>query len=109
MISNQILQNTIDGLKNIARVEFCIMDVDGKEVASTADMGSRASAVAEFAASVADSQEIQGYQFFKIFDDLDAVTEEWAAYVRCIRELMAFLQERQIETVAACDFEQELV
>ncbi len=69
MISNQILQNTIDGLKNIARVEFCIMDVDGKEVASTADMGSRASAVAEFAASVADSQEIQGYQFFKIFDD----------------------------------------
>lgn len=69
MISNQILQNTIDGLKNIARVEFCIMDVDGKEVASTADMGSRAAAVAEFAASPADSQEIQGYQFFKIFDE----------------------------------------
>ena len=55
MISNQILQNTIDGLKNIARVEFCIMDVDRKEVATTAEMGSRASAVAEFAASVADS------------------------------------------------------
>ncbi len=69
MISNQILQNTIDGLKNITRVEFCIMDVDGKEVVSTADMGSCVGAVAEFAASVADSQEIQGYQFFKIFDD----------------------------------------
>ena len=36
MISNQILQNTIDGLKSIARVELCVMDVDGKEVASTA-------------------------------------------------------------------------
>ena len=69
MISNQILQNTIDGLKNIARVEFCVMDVDGKEVASTTDMSSVGKAVAEFAASPADSQEIQGYQFFKVFDD----------------------------------------
>ena len=69
MISNQILQNTIDGLKNISRVEFCIMDVDGKEVASTADMSGSAKAVAAFAASPADSQEIQGHQFFKIFDD----------------------------------------
>lgn len=69
MISNQILQNTIDGLKNITRVEFCIMDVDGKEVASTADMGNIMGAAAEFAASVADSQEIQGCQFFKIFDE----------------------------------------
>ena len=29
MISNQILQNTIEGLKGIARVELCVMDVDG--------------------------------------------------------------------------------
>ena len=36
MISNQILQNTIDGLKGITRVDFCIMDTDGKEIASTA-------------------------------------------------------------------------
>ena len=69
MISNQILQNTIDGLKNIARVEFCVMDVDGKEVASTTDMNSIGRTVAEFASSPADSQEIQGYQFFKVFDD----------------------------------------
>ena len=45
------------------------MDVDGKEVASTADMGNIVGAAAEFAASVADSQEIQGCQFFKIFDE----------------------------------------
>jgi len=69
MISNQILQNTIDGLKSIARVDFCIMDVDGKEVAFTADMGNSAKAVAEFAASPADSQEIQDHQYFKIFDE----------------------------------------
>ena len=29
MISNQILQNTIEGLKNIARVDFCVMDTEG--------------------------------------------------------------------------------
>ncbi len=69
MISNQILQNTIDGLKNIARVELCVMDVDGKEVASTANMQTSSRAAVEFAASPADSQEIQGYQYFKIFDD----------------------------------------
>jgi len=69
MISNQILQNTIDGLKTISRVDFCVMDVDGKEIASTADMGFSVKAVAEFAVSPADSQEIQGYQFFKVYDE----------------------------------------
>lgn len=70
MISNQILQNTIDGLKSIARVELCVMDVDEKEVASTTpDMESYAGVAAGFAGSPADSQEIQGYQYFKIYDE----------------------------------------
>ena len=69
MISNQILQSTIDGLKNIARVEFCVMDADGKEVASTTEMNNISETVAEFAMSPADSQEIQGYQFFKVYDE----------------------------------------
>ena len=69
MISNQILQSTIDGLKGIARVEFSVMDVDGKEVACTMEMGSCSKAAVEFAASPADSQEIQGFQYFKIFDE----------------------------------------
>ncbi len=69
MISNQILQNTIDGLKGIARVELSVMDVDGKEVAATMDMGHCSRAAVDFAVSPADSQEIQGYQYFKIFDE----------------------------------------
>ena len=69
MISNQILQNTIEGLRSIARVELCVMDTDGKEVASTAEMGNCSKQAAEFALSPADSQEIQGYQYFKIFDE----------------------------------------
>ena len=70
MISNQILQNTIEGLKAITRVELCVMDIDGKAVALTADeMEKCGKPAAEFARSPADSQEIQGYQFFKIFDE----------------------------------------
>lgn len=70
MISNQILQNTIEGLKVIARVDFCVMDTDGKEAASTmASMSMCGPEAAEFAKSPADSQEIQGYQYFKIWDE----------------------------------------
>ena len=69
MISNQILQNTIEGLKGITRVDFCIMDLEGKEVASTEDMSSCSKAAVEFAASFADSQEIQGFQYFKVYDE----------------------------------------
>lgn len=35
MISNQILQNTIDGLKTITRIDMCVLDVDGKVLATT--------------------------------------------------------------------------
>lgn len=70
MISNQILQNTIEGLKTITRVEFSVMDTDGKEVASTTDsMSMGGTEAAKFARSPADSQEIRGYQYFKIYDD----------------------------------------
>ena len=30
MISNQILQSTIDGIKAITRVDLCVMDADGR-------------------------------------------------------------------------------
>lgn len=69
MISNQILQNTIDGLKGIARVDLFVLDPDGKEVAATTDSGTNARVAVEFASSPADSQEIQGFQYFKIYDE----------------------------------------
>ncbi len=30
MISNQILQNTMEGLKAITRVDLCVMDTEGR-------------------------------------------------------------------------------
>ena len=35
MISNQILQNTIEGLKAITRIDLCVTDIDGKTLAIT--------------------------------------------------------------------------
>ncbi|MCL2253602.1 MAG: helix-turn-helix domain-containing protein [Lachnospiraceae bacterium] len=70
MISNQILKDTLDGLKAIARVDFCVMDIEGKEVASSGGAMSECAFEAfEFARSMADSQEIQGHQYFKVYDD----------------------------------------
>ena len=37
MISNQILQNTIEGLKGISRIDFCVLDTEGKALATTFD------------------------------------------------------------------------
>lgn len=71
MISNQILQNTIEGMKAIARADFSVIDAEGKAIASTLeDSGYLESAVVEFAKSPADSQEVAGNQFFKVYDDL---------------------------------------
>ena len=70
MISNQILQNTIEGLKGISRVDFCVLDTEGKELAATFEnIQDWGGAVLSFVESPADSQVIQGCQFFKIFDE----------------------------------------
>lgn len=70
MISNQILQNTIEGLRAITRIELGVMDIDGKMLAATfSEPGDYESAVLSFVESPAESQVIQGYQFFKIYDE----------------------------------------
>ena len=70
MISNQILQNTIDGIKNITKVDLCVCDTDGKTLASTmGETDISEETVLNFAVSPADSQVVSGYQFFKVFDE----------------------------------------
>ena len=70
MISNQILQSTIEGLKNISQVDLCIMSVEGKVLVSTFLSGvSSASEVSKFVESQVDSQIIGDYQFFKVYDE----------------------------------------
>lgn len=70
MISNQILQNTIDGMKAITRVDLCVMDTEGKALASTmSNTENFEPMVSAFANSPADSQVISECQFFKVYDD----------------------------------------
>ncbi len=70
MISNQVLQSTIEGIKDISHLDVCVMEPDGREAASTQPVFQAASAaISEFAASPADSQSAGPFQFFKVFDE----------------------------------------
>ena len=70
MISNQVLQNTLEGLKEISRTEFCIIDTEGKVLATTfSDFSIQPGDIQAFVESQADSQLVKGFQYFKVCDD----------------------------------------
>ena len=70
MISNQVLQNTLEGLREISRTEFCIIDTDGKTLASTyCEFEIQPQDIQAFVESQAASQLVKGYQYFKVCDD----------------------------------------
>lgn len=70
MIANQVLQTSIDELRAITRIDLCILDMDGMVMASTFESSViRQEEVKSFIDSPADSQVINGYHFFKVYDD----------------------------------------
>ena len=71
MVSIQVLQATIDGMRNITRRDISIIEREGKIVASTEEklLNSQLSGIEDFVNSQAESQLIQGYQYFKVFDN----------------------------------------
>ena len=70
MISNQILQKTVDGLAQITKADFAVTDTDGISLASTfAEVGEFTKDAAQFAGSSADSQVVAGCHFFKVYDE----------------------------------------
>ena len=71
MISNQILQSTIDGLKNITRKDLSVVEKEGKVIATTEEnmIGRQIDAIENFVVSQADRQLILGYQYFKVYDN----------------------------------------
>ena len=69
MISNQILQSTLEGLKNIGRLDFVITDMEGVILAQTCEIEGLTTNCAEFSRMPADSMEAKGYQYFKIYDE----------------------------------------
>ena len=70
MISNQILQNVIDGLKGITKIDLSVIDTEGNILAETSSANrDYGESVRAFADSAADSQVMQGSQFFKVYDE----------------------------------------
>ena len=70
MVSNQILQNTIDGINAISRIDLCVYDTEGKTLAGTfSNTEEYEAAVMAFGESPADNQEVAGCQFYKVAED----------------------------------------
>lgn len=70
MISNQIIQNSIDELKGITKVDFWVYDTESNCVAATLEKKPfDSSIISTFSESHADSQIVSGCHFLKIVDD----------------------------------------
>ena len=74
MISNQIIQTSIDELKAITRVDLYIYDGEGQPVAKTGeDLDLTAEVIESFADSRADSQVVSDCHFLKIKDEGETI------------------------------------
>lgn len=70
MVSSQVLQKTLDELRTITRIDLCVLNTDGVMLVTTfSDASPDSDSVREFAQSQADSQVLQGYYFFKVYDN----------------------------------------
>lgn len=74
MISNQTIQTSIDELKAITRVEFCVYNLAGTVVATTGEHIDLASdVIVGFINSPADSQVIGANHLLKIYDESELI------------------------------------
>lgn len=70
MISNLILQNAIDGINEITKIELVLCGLDGRVVASTCDKGFVSEKdIVSFVESHMEIQQIDNNYLFKIYDD----------------------------------------
>lgn len=70
MISNQVLQNTIDELKSISNREMAVLDLDGHTTVKTfRDDSVDPTGVVMFAASSEDTAQVSGFELFRVKDE----------------------------------------
>lgn len=70
MISNQVIQTSINELNSITKVDLCVIDMDGITVATTfQDENITAELITNFVGSPADSQIVGGYHMLKIYEE----------------------------------------
>lgn len=74
MVTTQVIQSSIDDLKNITKVDLTVVDVEGVLIAKTSERFEVAlEKIQKFVSSQADSQVISGCQYIKIYDDSEPV------------------------------------
>lgn len=70
MVTSQVLQKTLDELRTITRIDLCVTNTDGSVIVSTfADTDISPESISAFVNSAADSQIVQEYHFFKVYDN----------------------------------------
>ena len=70
MISGQTILKSIEELHAITRVDFTVYEIEGTVVCSTCESDPEMeTAVRAFSESPADSQDVRGSHFFKIYDE----------------------------------------
>lgn len=80
MLSNHKIQSTLEEMKDISRVDMCLYNEKGKLVASTYELEENLEeAVMNFVDSMAESQMLSGYHFFKV------IVEDVINYVLLVR------------------------
>lgn len=74
MITNQIIQTSIDELHALTKVDFAVYEINGEQIASTSgEVSVDAAILSAFLASPADSQIIGNSHLLKIADDGEIV------------------------------------
>ncbi len=74
MIATQVIQNCLEEMKSITKVDLAVVDVEGVLVAKNTDrFDIDSNRVVEFAMSAAGSQVLMGCQYLKIYDEGDPV------------------------------------
>lgn len=100
MISNQMLQRTIDELKELANSELAILDLDGR-VAVKTFTGKNISEkkVADFVASDEETKDVEGFKLFRVKEDSE---DEYVLAVKGTghgTQVVGRLARYQIETM----------
>ena len=74
MLATQVLQNSINNLKTITKVDLSIMDNNGNLIAATTENAAfPIEQIKQFSDSNAASQAINGQYYMKVYDETEAV------------------------------------
>lgn len=107
MLSNQMIQDSIETMRAVTRLALCVLDLDGTPVAATFEPEELLPEVVEaFIASSAESQTLRNFHLFKVYE------EELPGYILVTKGadeeayMLGRLEARQLEALLKAQREQ---